>query len=158
MLIQWRDGSETWTSLKNLKELYPVETAEYAIQAQIHEEPAFAWWVPQVIKKCKSIILKVKSKYWSQTHTYSIRVPKSVREAKEIDAENRNTLWWDAICEEMKNERIALEEFGGHGCGNIGPKESAEKDSMVPEYSEHLSILQNFSLHRTSLAGNYNSI
>ncbi len=69
--------------------------------------------VPHVIRK--AIILKVNSEYWSQTSKYDIRIPGSVREAKEIDAENGNMLWWDAICEEMKNVRIALKEFDGYG-------------------------------------------
>ena len=115
LLIQWKDGSETWTKLKDIKEAYPVQTAEYAFLAGIHEEPAFAWWVPHVMSKRASIISKVKSKYWSRTHKYGIRIPKSVKEALLIDKENGNTLWWDAICEEMKNVRIAFEEFEGTG-------------------------------------------
>ena len=115
LLIRWKDGSETWTTLKDMKEAYPVQTAEYAVQAKIHDEPAFAWWVPHVISKRAAIISKVKSKYWSRTHKYGIRIPKSVEEARAIDRENGNTLWWDAICEEMKNVRIAFEEFQGTG-------------------------------------------
>jgi hypothetical protein len=115
LLIRWKDGSETWTKLKDMKEAYPVEMAEYAIQAKIHDEPAFAWWVPHVISKRAAIISKVKSKYWSRTHKYGIRIPKSVKEALAIDRENGNTLWWDAICEEMKNVRVAFEEFQGTG-------------------------------------------
>ena len=114
LLICWKDGSETWTPLKDMKESYPVETAEYAIQARIHEEPAFAWWVPHVISKRATIISKVKSKYWSRTHKYGVQIPKSVKEARIIDREN-GTLWWDPICEEMKNVRVAFEEFDGHG-------------------------------------------
>ena len=115
LLIRWKDGSETWTSLKDMKESYPIETAEYAIQARIHEEPAFAWWVPHVIHKRKAIISKVKSKYWARTHKYGIRIPKTVKQAREIDATNGNQLWWNAICEEMKNVRIAFDEFQGEG-------------------------------------------
>ena len=92
LLIRWKDGNETWTPLKDMKDSYPVETAEFAIQSRIHEEPAFAWWVPHVIRKRKAIIAKVKSKYWSRTHKYGIRIPKSVKEAREIDAQNGNTL------------------------------------------------------------------
>jgi hypothetical protein len=114
LLIRWKDGNETWTTLKDMKEAYPVETAEYAILSRINEEPAFAWWVPHVINKRAMIISKVKSKYWSRTHKYGIRIPKSVREAIAIDRENGNTLWWDAICEEMKNVRVAFEECEGN--------------------------------------------
>ena len=109
LLIRWKDGSETWTPLKDMKESYMVETAEYSVQNRLHEEPAFAWWVPTVIKKRETILCKVKSKYWQTTHKYGIEVPKSIRRARELDAENGNTLWWDSICDEMANVRIAFE-------------------------------------------------
>ena len=49
ILIHWKDGSETWTILKDVKESFPVELAEYAVKAGVHELPQFAWWVPQTI-------------------------------------------------------------------------------------------------------------
>ena len=64
LLAQWKDGSTNWVSLKDLKESYPVQTAEYAVVAKIAMEPAFAWWVPYTLKKRNRIISKVKSKYW----------------------------------------------------------------------------------------------
>ena len=108
ILIQWKDGSSTWEALKDVKESYPVQLAEYAHQRKISHEPAFAWWVPHVLKKKNRIIGKVKSKYWQRTHKFGIRIPKSVEEARKLDPENGNILWWDAICKEMKNVRIAL--------------------------------------------------
>ena len=30
LLIRWKDGSESWIHLKNLKEFHPVEVADYA--------------------------------------------------------------------------------------------------------------------------------
>ena len=88
--------------LKDVKDSNPVQLAEYAVQLRIAEEPAFAWWVPYVLKKRNRIIAKVKSKYWLRTHKFGIRIPKSVEEAKKFDEINGNTLWWDAICKEMK--------------------------------------------------------
>jgi hypothetical protein len=38
-----------------------------------------------------------------------VKIPKSVEEAKRFDEENGDTLWWDAICKEMKNVRPAFE-------------------------------------------------
>jgi hypothetical protein len=111
--IKWKDGAETWTPLKDMKESYMVQTAEYAVQNQLHEEPAFAWWVPAVIKKRKTILSKVKSKYWQKTHKYGIEVPKNIKQAKELDTKNGNTLWWDSICDEMKNVMVAFEVCEG---------------------------------------------
>jgi hypothetical protein len=92
-----------------LKESYPVQLAEYAVTARISEEPAFAWWVPFTLRKRNRIISKVKSKYWVRTHKFGIKIPKNALEAKAIDLENGDTLWWDAICKEMRNVRPAFE-------------------------------------------------
>ena len=46
-----------------------------------------------------------------RTHKFGIRIPKSAEEAKKFDEINSNTLWWDAICKEMKNVRVAFEVF-----------------------------------------------
>ena len=42
LLVEWKDGSTNWVTLKDLKESYPVQTAEYAIAAKIAMEPTFA--------------------------------------------------------------------------------------------------------------------
>ena len=109
ILVQWKDGSSTWVALKDMKESFPVQLAEYAIVARISEEPAFAWWVPFTIRKRNRVLSKVKSKYWVRTHKFGIKIPKNALEAKAFDAENGDTLWWDAICKEMRNVRPAFE-------------------------------------------------
>jgi hypothetical protein len=57
---QWKDGSTTWESLKDLKDSHPLEMAEYAVTQGIDHEPAFNWWVPQVLQLRKCIISLVK--------------------------------------------------------------------------------------------------
>ena len=111
--MQWKDQSTSWIALKDMKDSFPVQQAECSVRARISQEPAFAWWVSFVFKKQHRIIAKVKSKYWVRTHKFGIRVPKSVAEAKRLDKSNGDTLWWDAICKEMKNVPIAFEEFEG---------------------------------------------
>ena len=91
ILIQWKDGSTTWSKLKDVKDSYPVELAEFAVQNGIDDEPAFAWWTSYVLKKKSRIISKIKSKYWDRTHKYGIRLPKTVKEAIEIDNAKGNT-------------------------------------------------------------------
>ena len=113
LLIRWKDGGTDWIALKDAKESYPVKVAEYAVLARISEEPAFAWWASSVLKKRNRIIAKTKSKYWLRTHKFGIEIPKSVTQARQIDAKCGNTLWWDAICKEMKNVRPAFEMFEG---------------------------------------------
>ena len=113
LLIEWKDGSTNWVSLKDIKESYPVEVTEFALATRISMEPAFAWWVPFVLKKRNQILAKVKSKYWLRTHKFGIRIPKSVEEAKKMDEQSGDTLWWDAICKEMRNVRPAFEVLEG---------------------------------------------
>lgn len=113
MYVQWKDGSANWISLKEAKESYPVEVAEYAKNNGLIEEPAFDWWATHVLKKKKIILSKVKSKYWERTHKYGIRVPKNIEEAKKIDLENGDTLWMDAIRKEMADNRHAFDEHEG---------------------------------------------
>ena len=113
ILCQWKDGSTTWSKMKDVKDSYPVQLAEFAMQNGIADEPAFAWWVPYTLKKKSRIISKIKSKYWQRTHKYGIRIPKTVQEAISIDNENGNNLWWDALLKEMKNVRPAFEVYEG---------------------------------------------
>ena len=58
-------------------------------------------YVAHVQRKRKIILGRVKSKHWDRTHKHGIRVPKSVEEAYKIDEENGNSLWTDAIKDEM---------------------------------------------------------
>ena len=62
-----------------------------------------------MLKKRIQIIAKVKSKYWIRTHKFCIQITKDVKQAKLFDEENGDKLWWDAICQEMKNVRITIE-------------------------------------------------
>ena len=113
LLVRWKDGRTDWIALKDVKESYTVQVAEYAVLACISKEPAFAWWASSVLKKHNRIIAKTKSKYWLRTHKFGIEIPKSVTQARQIDAKYGNMLWWDAICKEMKNVRPAFEVFEG---------------------------------------------
>ena len=75
--------------------------AEFSVENRISEEPAFSWWVKYVLKKRDHIIYKAQ-RFWVKTNNYSIRLPKTLKEAVDIDKENSDTLWWDDIMKEMK--------------------------------------------------------
>ena len=102
--IQWKDGRTTPSKLKYIKDFYPVQMEEYAVENIISEETAFAWWPKHVLNKRDRIISKTQQ-YWVKNHKYELRVPKTVKEAFQIDQENSDTLWWDAITQETKNVR-----------------------------------------------------
>jgi len=59
--FEWANSSRQWIDLKILKESNPVLVAEYAMARNIVEEPAFAWWMPYVLRKRDAIILAVNS-------------------------------------------------------------------------------------------------
>ena len=113
LCVAWKDGSSTWERLADLKESHPVEVAEYATSVGIANEPAFAWWVPHTLRKRSAIISAVNSRYHKRSHKFGLEVPKTVRRALELDRENGNTLWQDAIAKEMSSVRVAFEIFDG---------------------------------------------
>ena len=63
LLVRWKDGTTSWTRLADMKGSFPLETAEYARTNLIDKEPAFAWWVPTVLRKRTSVICGAKTKY-----------------------------------------------------------------------------------------------
>ena len=112
LCVRWKDGTTSWEKLADLKESYPIEVAEYAVSTGIDHEVAFTWWVPHVLKKRNRIIAACNKRYLKRTHRFGIRVPKTLREAIEIDRENGNTLWQDAIKKEMSIVRRAFRVLG----------------------------------------------
>ena len=104
-MVQWLYILE---KLSSLKELYPVELAEYSVDQGIDHQPAFCWWVPHVLCKQECIIAVVNKCYHNQTHKFRFEVPKMVKRALEIDHENRNSLWQDAIVLEMEAVHVAF--------------------------------------------------
>ncbi len=95
-----------------LKEQIPVEIAEYAVTNDISKEPAFAWWVPWTLKKCDVILAAVNKRYWKRTHKFGIRIPHFVEEALQIDKENGDIRWADAMNKEMTNVMVAFKMIG----------------------------------------------
>jgi hypothetical protein len=153
LLIRWKDGSTTWVALKDLKEAYPVQVSEYAVLSRISQEPAYAWWVSYVLRKRNRIIAKTKSKYWLRTHKFGIRVPRTVEEAKRLDQENGDTLWWDAICQEMRNVRIAFEEWEGRE-EDIPPGYQKIKCHMIFD----IKMGENFRRKARMVAGGHTTV
>jgi hypothetical protein len=113
LCVEWKDGTTSWERLADLKESNPVEVAEYATTKNLHDESAFSWWVPLVLKKRNRIIATVKNRYHKHTHKFGIQVPKTLGEAVKLDEENGNTLWKDADRKEINNVSIAFKVING---------------------------------------------
>ena len=85
VLFQWKDGRTTYETLKDMKNSYPVQMAEYAVHQRIAGRQYFAWWIQHVLEKHNHIIGYLKSKYWIRTHKFSANIPKLVQEANAFD-------------------------------------------------------------------------
>ena len=57
-------------------------------------------------------------------HKYGLRIPHTVNEAIEIDKENGDILWWDAIPQEMKNVPPVFEAY------------ESNKEDLPPGYQQ----------------------
>jgi hypothetical protein len=111
IVLPWKDCFILWIDLTDLKESHPVQTAKYAKTAGIDHEPAFSWWTNDVLRRREQIISLVRKRetlYIKQTHKYGIEVPKTVKQAYELDRINGNTLRADAIAKKMKNVQVAF--------------------------------------------------
>ena len=100
------DGTQDWMALKDVKDGYPIDLAEYAVAQHIETEPAFHWWVPQTLNHMRRMINKVRKKYWKTTGKFGIRLPHSVDEALAIDKETGTDFWQKAIDKELKAVKI----------------------------------------------------
>jgi hypothetical protein len=106
--VAWKDGTSSWHPLSEVKSSYPLELAQYAHENNLHNLPAFKWWVKSTLKHRRSFIKATKTRYLKRTHKFGIRVPKSIQKALTVDKETRTTFWRDAIHKEMENCRVAF--------------------------------------------------
>jgi hypothetical protein len=109
LLVKWTDCTESWIPLKDLKKSHTIETAEFAKARSIADEPAFAWWIPYMLRKRDIILSKINARIRKTTHKYGIEIPTSVEHACVIDRANSNTLWKDALAKEMTEVKVAFE-------------------------------------------------
>ena len=107
--VHWKDGSMGWVKLKDLKESFPVQVAQYAKENNLISIPAFKWWVHKVLRKKERILAKVKSRYWAKTHKFGVRLPKTIKQALRFDSEDGTDHWRQAIEREMKSVKVAFQ-------------------------------------------------
>ena len=109
LLVQWRDQSESWFHLKDLKESNSIEVAEFYKARGIAEEPDFAWGVPYTMQKRDIILSAIKSRICKSTHKYGIDIPTSIDHVHGLDKENGNNFWRDANATKMQHFGVAFE-------------------------------------------------
>ena len=82
--------------------------AEYTVANNIEDGPALAWWSKVVLRERNQIISKVKSRYWTTTHKFGIRLPKTIAGAFKLARLNGNDFWHKSIELEMGKAKIAF--------------------------------------------------
>ena len=130
ILVEWKDETTDWIPLKDLKASNPVELAEYAFANKLLDEPVFAWWAKDVLRRRNRIISKVKSRYWKTSHKFGFKLPHSVDEALRIDDETGTDYWRKAIEKEMSKVRVAFERW------DDGTLEDARSGKKLVGYQE----------------------
>jgi hypothetical protein len=91
-----------------MKETNAVDVAEYAVNNILDFEPAFDWWVRDILK-CKQRLIKTLQRNIKHFgYKFGMQVPDTVEEALAVDNENKDSLWYNATMKEMKNVRVAF--------------------------------------------------
>ena len=122
--VQWLDGTSNWLPLKDVKQSNPLEVAEYAISRDLEKEPAFKWWVGNIIRTRRRCISRLKAtRRCKDGLKYGIEVPNSIEEAEELDRKYGNDLWKKAIQKELDKVRIAFALIPDTDNPPIGSKE-----------------------------------
>jgi hypothetical protein len=109
LLVLWKNGSEQWIPLSVMKESNPVDVAEFAVSRNLEDESAFCWWVPYTLRKRDRIISAVNARVKRVTHKYGVEIPRTLKEAYDLDEKNGNTFWRDAVTKEMGNLMVAFD-------------------------------------------------
>ena len=105
----WKDGSETWVPLKDMKESHPTEMAKFSKSQGIDKEPSFAWWIPYTLRKRDIIISAINTRIRKTTHKYEIEIPRTVKHVHELYIKSGNNFRVKAIEKEIINVDIAFE-------------------------------------------------
>jgi len=85
-----------------------LQVAEHAVNNELLEEPAFAWWVKKALKTRDRTFGKMKSRCVRREQKHGTEMPKTIERALQIDKETGTTFWRDAIRKEMANNTKAF--------------------------------------------------
>ena len=118
VLVVWEDGSRTFEPLKDFGADAPVVCALYADRNGLLESPGWRRF-RHIAKKQKKMIrmvnqAKLASFRHEPVYQFGYKVPRTPRQAIQIDAENGNTRWQDAMTLELNqlNEYDTFKDLG----------------------------------------------
>ncbi|EEC42861.1 predicted protein [Phaeodactylum tricornutum CCAP 1055/1] len=120
--VKWANGEYTWEPLTSLKESNPYPVAKYAADNELMSEKAFSYWAPSVLTKADRWIRAARTRKKKNRYKYGIEVPRNVAHAYELDKQNGNHLWAEAIQKEMGTLQ-KMETFTILSKGERAPKD-----------------------------------
>eukprot|EP00536_Pseudo-nitzschia_multiseries_P018501 jgi/Psemu1/55916/gm1.55916_g len=109
---QLEDGSESWCKLSDVKESFPVQLAEYAVNNKLEKLPAFRWWVHKILQRKERILKAAKSaKYWLKSHKYGVELPYLITQAIANDKKTGTDCCYSKNRPDRYNEYFQLKEM-----------------------------------------------
>ncbi len=99
--VHWEDGSKTWEPLNLVAKDDPVTLAKYAKENNLLNTPGWKFLrrIANRAKKLQRMLnqSKMRSHRHAVRYKFGVCVPRNVKEAYQLDKENGNTLWRDAM-------------------------------------------------------------
>jgi hypothetical protein len=125
VMVEWEDGSTTYEPLHVMAADDPVSLARYAKDKGLLNLPGWKRFksIARNDKKLKRMInqAQLKSFRHSIRYKYGYQVPRTPKEAVEIDAKNGNTAWQDAMALELA-QLDEYNTFKDVGSGDLKPE------------------------------------
>ena len=112
--ILWSNDEETWEPMDVIKSTDPLTVSRYAHEKQLYNLQGWKWTKKH--NKNPTMLVRVvrafkaKLKRMFKKMKFGVKIPRSVKHALELDAQNGNTLWLDAINKEIA-ELLAHDTF-----------------------------------------------
>ncbi|MEM1007622.1 MAG: reverse transcriptase domain-containing protein [Myxococcota bacterium] len=112
--VKWDTGELSWEPLGDIKATDPVTVAGYAAKHNLLDTTGWKWakgYQPdgRVVKLLRRVLVAARKKARSgPVYKFGYRVPRTTRQAYQIDAESGTTKWKEAIDAEMKK----MSDFG----------------------------------------------
>jgi len=105
VLVEWEDGSTTYEPLATIAADDPVTVALYAKDKGLLDTPGWKR-LKRIANREKKLIHMVKQAHLKSLrhaicYKYGYQIPRTVKEAFELDKKNGNTFWEDAITLEL---------------------------------------------------------
>ena len=104
LLILWDTGESTWEPLSAMRQQDPITVVEYVYEHNLQDKLGWRWAKKyrRGITKYVNAVLRANSATKKRpTYKFGIRVPDNVAHALQLDKENGNTYWRDAINKEL---------------------------------------------------------